>query len=91
MRKKHVAPDHDSVNDNKIHRNDFGKEIQLNTPIYKEGDLVEYRYNSDEKSWLPAMIIETGFHNVAGHCIYKIFSTEYGYREVHEAVLYPIE
>src|SRR3990167_8501028 len=90
MRKQRKLADHDSVNDNMIH-SEFAEDMKLNRPKFNDGELVEYRYNQDPKSWLPAMILEAGFHNALGHCIYKVFSTEYGYREVHESVLYPIE
>jgi hypothetical protein len=83
------APDHDEVNDNVICK-EFAADMKLNTPKYENESLVEYRYNSDESSWLPAVVIDNSFHNTHGHCIYKIFSTQYGYREVHESVLYPM-
>lgn len=91
MRKQHKAPDRDEVNDNKIHKEEFGAEVKLNEAKFKHGDLVEYRYCADESTWKPAVVSDNSGHNVHGHVIYKVFSTLYGYREVHESVLYPIE
>lgn len=91
MRKQRVAEDHDSVNDTKIHKEEFGPDVKLNVPKFNQGDMVEYRYNENPESWKPAIIIDNSFHNVLGHCIYKVFSTMHGYREVHESVLYPME
>ena len=91
MRKKHIAPDHDSVNDVKIHREKFGPDVKLNSPKFRDGDMVEYRFSQDPETWKPAIINNGRQHNSLGHVIYKIFSTMYGYREVHESVLYPME
>lgn len=91
MRQKYVAPDHDSVNDTKIFDEEFSEEVKLNKPRYEKEQMVEYRFNQDQKSWLPAIVIDNTFHNVSGHCVYKVYSVMYGYREVHESVLYPMD
>lgn len=93
MRKKHIAPDHDFKNDNIafVPTETNPRTVMLNTPKYNVGDLVEYRYNDIVGDNLPATILDNSLHNAMGHCLYKIFSTKFGYRQVHESVLYPIE